>query len=89
MIVGWLELILGIIALLLLPAIGLLIRGAIKWTRTEAKLDTLITRVGELVRDKDKVHTEIFSQMREDRLATNQRLTYLERVWIEKGFGQK
>lgn len=72
------EIILSIIAVLLLPGLTLLWRGAVKWTRVEVKLDTVTDKLQEIVRDKDKVHQEMLVQMREDRTATNSRLRWLE-----------
>lgn len=77
------PIILSIIAILLIPGIAVLIRGAIKWTRVEVKLDTVVDKMEELVHDKDKIHNELYSQMKSDREATNARLTYLEHLWIE------
>jgi hypothetical protein len=74
----WTTAILTGIGVLFLPAIAILIRGAIKWTRTEDKLAELVRDVHELVDSKDKVHTEMYAQMREDRAATDRRLRYLE-----------
>lgn len=56
--------------------------AAARWQKTEDKLDNIVEKVSELVKDKEKVHKELADQMREDRKATNERLTYLERkVW--------
>lgn len=78
----FLSLLLSIIVLLIIPLIITMIRGIVKWTRTEDKLNTLMRDVSQLVEDKDKTHTEILAQMREDRNATNRRLRWLEEnVW--------
>lgn len=64
-------------------------RGAIKWTRTEDKLDHAIQSLEKLVLDKDATHaamiaqmkedrTDMQAQLREDRTATNRRLEWLE-----------
>lgn len=67
-------------------ALGLLVRIAIKWTRNEEKIATVAESITELVRDKDKTHQDIVNQMREDRNATNERLTWLERnLWRKLG----
>jgi len=76
---------LSIISVLLIPVLVLMFRGAVKWTRTEDKLSVLIDDVRELINDKDKVHQEILEQMRQDREATNTRITYIERFWMEQG----
>lgn len=72
------SVLLSLVAVLGLPAIAILIRGAIKWTRTEDKLGVLIRDVRELIDNKERVHTEMYAQMREDRAATDRRLRYLE-----------
>lgn len=79
------TLILTVISVLLIPAVAFLIRGAIKWTRTEDNVAHLVDKVSQLVDDKDKIHTEIYMQMQHDRDATNRRLEYLERAWMERG----
>ena len=78
----------GIVALMALvftvmvAVLGVLVRVIVKWTRIEDKLTTVSEDLQDLVKDKDKVHKEMLDQMREDRNATNKRLTYLERsVW--------
>lgn len=100
---SWLTLALAATAVLVAPALAILIRGAVKWTRTESKLDQLITHtdeklgalvgdIRELVDDKDRAHHEMLEQMRLDRDATDRRLRYLEEFWIDKGrqgFGRR
>jgi hypothetical protein len=76
---------LSVISVLLLPAVGILIRGAVKWTRTESQLGHLVGDMRELVADKDKVHQEILAQMRDDRAATDRRLRYIEEFWMGEG----
>jgi hypothetical protein len=66
------------IAVLILPGVALLWRGAVKWTRVEVKLDNVVADLGRIVEDKDRTHAEMIAQMREDRAATNQRLRWLE-----------
>lgn len=72
------TLVLSIVTLILIPLVVFLIRGAIKWTRVESKLDNVVSELREIVNDKDKVHLEIYAQMREDRAATDRRLRWLE-----------
>jgi hypothetical protein len=74
----WTTVILSVIAVLIIPAIVILIRGAVKWTRTEDRLESLVTAVEKLVDDKDKVHAAMVDQMTKDRDATDRRLRYLE-----------
>lgn len=72
------TLILSVISIVIIPIIVLLVRGAIKWTRVESKLESLVLSVDKLVKDKDTVHNEIIAQMRDDRKATDRRLRWLE-----------
>lgn len=80
-----LEISLSIIGILLIPLLALIWRGAVKWTRVETKLDWVIEDLKKIVEDKDKVHQEITDQMREDRKATNERVTWLEHNLWERG----
>lgn len=75
---AWVQVLLTVIGVLLIPVIVVLVRGAIKWTRVEDKLDRAVGDLHALVADKDRVHAEMISQMREDRAATNTRLRWLE-----------
>lgn len=72
------TLILSVISIVVIPIIVLLVRGAVKWTRVESKLESLVSSVDKLVKDKDTVHNEIIVQMRDDRKATDRRLRWLE-----------
>lgn len=59
-----------------------IIRVAARWSRVEQRLEDLIRDVSKLVQDKDTVHRDLVSAMREDRKATDQRLQWLERnLW--------
>lgn len=78
-----LGLIISVIGVLFIPLLLMIWRGAQKWTRVEVKLDNAISRLDDIVESKDKVHQALYEQMKSDREATNQRLTYLERLWIE------
>lgn len=81
-----LSLALTAIAVIVGPSLLIMVRGAIKWTRVEDRLDRIASDLEDLVTDKNKIHKEIADQMHEDRKATNERLTWLERhLWIEKG----
>lgn len=49
---------------------------------THERLNQIGRDIQKLVADKDKTHAEILEQIKFDRNATNERLTYLERrVW--------
>lgn len=74
------------IAIILTPMIAFLYRTTVKWTHVEDKLENVVEDVKDLVKDKDKVHTEILSQMTHDRDATDKRLRWLEQnLWRRKG----
>jgi hypothetical protein len=61
-------------------------RGGRREGAAEVRLQAIAKSLEDLVHDKDRVHAEIIQQMREDRQATNERLTYLERyVWPVRG----
>lgn len=77
--------ILSVIGILLIPLMSIMIRGAVKWTRTEGSLNDLVTATREKNRRDDKVHEEMYAQMRIDREATNTRLRYLEEYFMSHG----
>lgn len=81
----WLTAALAAVSVLLIPALVLLTRGAVKWTRTEDKLSELVADVRRLMQDKDKVHAEMLTQMRLDREATDKRLRFIEEFFMRKG----
>lgn len=69
---------LSVIGIIIIPTLILLVRGAVKWTRTEDRLSELVRDVGVLVDAKEKVHSEMYTQMRFDRDATDKRLRFIE-----------
>jgi formiminotetrahydrofolate cyclodeaminase len=68
----------GLLGALLSVTLRSLINIVRKWTTTEDKLDQVIKAVEELAEEKEKIHEELYAQMRRDADATNQRLTWLE-----------
>lgn len=88
-----LTLCLSALAILIIPFSIMLVRGAIKWTRIEGKIDAANekidrtqTELAHFVADKERAHTLIYEQMKDDREATNRRLRWLEEhLW--KGSG--
>jgi hypothetical protein len=76
--VAWGTLALSVIGIILIPMGIAFIRLIRKWTQIEDRLTDLAKDMRELVEDKDKVHSEILGQMREDRKATDRRLRWLE-----------
>lgn len=85
-----LTVILSAMAVVFIPIGIMLYRGIVKWTRTEDKLDQLITDVDKLIRDKDNTHQAMLTQMGEDRKATDRRLRWLEEnVWNRRTPSQR
>lgn len=85
---SWLNIAIAGVALLLVPALAVLLRGAVKWTRTEDQLGELVRDVRELVEQQDKMHATIFDQIRTDREATDRRLRFLEEIFMRLGRDQ-
>lgn len=78
----YLTIMLAVIAVLITPALAILFRAAIRWKGIEDKLDEAVRDLKSIVDDKNKVHSEIVAQMREDRSATDRRLRWLEEnIW--------
>lgn len=82
-----LTIILTAFAVLFVPAITVLIRATIKWTRVESRLDEIANDLVALIKDKDQAHIEILTAMREDRQATDKRLRWLEEHLWNQGKG--
>lgn len=59
----WIMIGLTVLSVLLIPALVVLVRGAIKWTRTEDKLSNLVEDVTQLVANKDATHADLVQQM--------------------------
>lgn len=78
MTVSWLTFAVSVVGILLIPLIVLMFRIVVNATRLEDKVQNIADDLTELVKDKDKTHAEILTQMREDRQATNTRLRWLE-----------
>jgi hypothetical protein len=77
---------LSLVFAVLVAVLGLVVRGAVRWTRVEDRLTDFGGDLTRLVQDEERTHRELVEQMREDRKATNERLTYLERsVWPRPG----
>lgn len=73
----WAEVLVGVLSGLG-GALIVLARMAARWSRIEADLSHLSADMHELVQDKDRVHAEMLTQMREDRSVTDRRLRWLE-----------
>jgi hypothetical protein len=80
-----LALILTALGVVFIPMFIALIRVIRKWTIVEMRLEALAGDMHELVESKDKVHTEMFKQLSEDRAATDKRLRWLEENLWKRG----
>ena len=79
-------LIISVLSVLVIPLIILLWKIAVGITTSRDKIDNIEADLKALVNDKDRAHKEITDQMREDRLAANQRLRWLEEhLWKQIG----
>jgi hypothetical protein len=76
---------LSILAIIVIPLVILLFRITIKWTQTEDKITEIAADLRDMIADKEKVHSELNQQMREDRAATDRRLRWLEENLWGKG----
>lgn len=65
----WIGLGLTALAVVIIPLLVMIVRGFVRWSRIESKVDTMGM-------DLKEIHDEI----KDDRKATNERLTYLERT---------
>lgn len=83
----YLEIILTILAVLILPGIGLMIRSAVRSARLESDVRNVIDDVKQVIMTETEAHKEIYEQMREDRKASNQRLMWLEQNLWKRGNG--
>jgi hypothetical protein len=72
------NVLLAIIGVLLIPAVVLLWRAAVNWTR-------LTDDVKHIVQNNDQAHQNIVSQMSHDRSVTNERLRYMEEYFMQNG----
>jgi hypothetical protein len=89
----WAGLILTFASVVGIPLLAMTIRGSIKWTRVEAKIDNVFDDVKGLILNnekarerEEKVHLLMMEDIRQDRAATNVRLRWLEEnLWLTKG----
>lgn len=79
--------ILSAMGIIFIPVVIMLYRGIVKWTRTEDKLDELVSDMKQLILDKDKTHSDMLKQMTDDRRATDRRLRWLEENIWRKALG--
>lgn len=82
------------IGVLIIPALVLMVRAAIKWTKTESALENVVEDFKELVKNESKVHGEILETVRQNREASDnqmdsldKRLRFMEEYWMKRGIG--
>lgn len=81
-----LSIVVTVVVFMVIPLVGTIIRNAMRWQKIESKVDEIVNDLKSIVSDKDKVHTEMLAQIRDDRKATDRRLRWLEEhLW--KGSG--
>jgi hypothetical protein len=76
---------LSVMVTLLAGGLGLLVRITAKWTKHEDRITQVAADLQRQIIDADRVHQEIIRNIREDRRATNERLTWLERHLWQRG----
>lgn len=81
----WVIAVLSVFSVLLIPTLIFIVRGAIKWTRVEDRLGTLVEQVQHLISDQDQVHAQLLEQMRVDRENADRRLRFVEEYWMLRG----
>jgi hypothetical protein len=79
-----LGIILTVFAVLIIPALALLVRITRKWTRIEDQLGDMTGDIRQLTEDKTNAHQRLYEAMKQDREATDRRLT-----WLEQNFWQR
>jgi low affinity Fe/Cu permease len=57
----WIIVMLTALAVLVIPAIVVLIRGVVKWTRAEERLSDLVDKVAVIAIEKEKAHSEVLT----------------------------
>lgn len=88
MIMAWLTLAVSIVGIILIPILIVLFRLTVVLTKDRDKIETIANDLSDLVDAKDKIHAEIYRQMREDRSDTNRRLRWLEENLWKGNFKQ-
>ena len=72
------AIILSAMGIIFIPLSIALIRGIVKWTKVEDKLNELVSDMREIIEAKDKTHSEMIKTMTQDRAANDKRLRWLE-----------
>lgn len=81
----WIIVLLTFMSVIIIPGQVIIVRGAVKWTKTEDKLAGLMVSMEKLVEEKEKVHAAIIEQMTADREATDRRFRFIEEYWMSAG----
>lgn len=69
----WVIVALTVFTAILVPTLILMIRGAVKWTKVEDKLGQVADKIGDLVKDKDKTHSDLLAAIN-DKQAGNDKI---------------
>lgn len=69
---------------LLIAVFGLTVRATRRWTRVEANIEAMQQAFSDHVATDRMAHEAMWQEMKEDRRATNERLTFLERREMER-----
>jgi hypothetical protein len=77
-----LGIILSVLAVLVIPALALLVRITVKWQRIEDRLGEITGDLTQLVKDKGDAHKALFDLIRSDREQMDTRVRWLEQnLW--------
>lgn len=69
---------LGLLFTIMCVILGVALRAAIKFTRSEDKIADVAEDVKALVADKERAHMQLWSEMKDQNNATDRRLRWLE-----------
>jgi hypothetical protein len=59
--------------------LGFVVKASSQWTQVKSDMTVLRRDLTTMTEDKHEAHTALYQMMKDDRAATNDRLTYLER----------
>jgi hypothetical protein len=86
----WLTISTTIAGIFALPALALVIRLTVRWTRIEDKQNQLLKDITTLIKDKDETHREIMSVVKENRSNADSRLRWLEEhLWRQGSLSKR
>ena len=82
----WISVALGLLSVLIIPTLVLVIRLVVRLTMRDEQIGRLAEDVRKLAEGEERVHSEMYRTMREDRAATDRRLRWLEEhLWRTGG----